>query len=332
MAEPDAAGHGPADSDRPKRRIRYTLADAQRSALRATAPLRAAAAEAERAMAPSLAVAAEVERATAPFREVAAEVERAFAGSRAAIRDALGEDVEPEPEPEPEPTPQRPPTTPNPKPPPPSPDGPPLFEAAPTKPLLVALREAFPGFTPTSGWWSHVERELKNCHHRSNPAGHDAFCAAYVKWSAGDLIRHLEAEGRIAPRPKVGRKHKRTVEDLNVGQWVAAMAAKDPSFRHLSQKAAAKLGPFSARTIGKCELWIQMKAGIEAEAREAADKAAAELEDRDGQDEDANGLRRSSTKHGIGFQRVTPKDLKHERDVDAFFRAKGESARRKRAK
>ena len=314
MAEPDAAGHGPADSERPKRRIRYTLADAQRSALRATAPFQA--------------IAAEVERAMAPFQAIAAEVERATACPRAAMRDAFGEDVEPEPEP----TPQRPPTTPNPKPPAPSPDGPPLFEAAPTKPLLAALREAFPGFTPTSGWWSHVERELKTCHHRSNPAGHDAFCAGYVKWSAGDLIRHLEAEGRIAPRPKVGRKHKRTVEDLNVGQWVAAMAAKDPSFRHLSQKAAAKLGPFSARTIGKCELWIQMKAGVEAEAREAADKAAAELEDRDGQDEDANGLRRSSTKHGIGFQRVTPKDLKHERDVDAFLRAKGESARRKRAK
>jgi hypothetical protein len=110
------------------------------------------------------------------------------------------------------------------------------------------------------------------------------------------------------------------------------MAAKDPTFRHLSQRAAAKLGTFAARTIGQCEVWIQMKAQIQQEAIEAAERAAAELEDRDGQDEDANGLRRSSTKHGIGFQRVTPKDLKHERDVAAFFRAKGESARRKRAK
>jgi hypothetical protein len=272
MAEPDAAGHGPADSERPKRRIRYTLADAQRSALRATAPLRAAAAEVERATAPFRAVAAEVERATAPFREVAAEVERAMAGSRAAIRDALGEDFEPEPEPEPEPTPQRPTTIPNPKSPPPSPDGPPLFEAAPTKSLLVALREAFPGFTPTSGWWSAVERELKNCHHRSNPAGHDAFCAAYVKWSAEDLIRHLEAEGRVKrPRKPRGPTVCERLRDLHATETdfaetasvreLAKRIGKAPATLNDSHYYQAKLKPRRAevaaqkKTVKRAQRW-----------------------------------------------------------------------------
>lgn len=131
-----------------------------------------------------------------------------------------------------------------------------------------------------------------------------------------------------------GRRHKRTVEGLSVNQWVAAMAAGDPSFRHLSEKQAEAYGSrqFAARTIGTCEIWIQMKAQLEAEKREAAERAEAELADRQGEDEDANGLRLSSTKHGTGKQRISREDLKHEREVDAFLRSKGGQPDKKRAK
>lgn len=131
-----------------------------------------------------------------------------------------------------------------------------------------------------------------------------------------------------------GRRHKRTPEGLNVDQWVAAMAAGDPSFRHFSEKQAEAYGNrlFAARTIGTCEMWIQMKAQLEAEKHEAAERAKAELADRLGEDEDGNGMRLSSTKHGTGRQRATREDLEHDRNVDAFLRSKGEQPPKKRAK
>lgn len=132
-------------------------------------------------------------------------------------------------------------------------------------------------------------------------------------------------EGSEDTTRTVGRRRKRTAEGLSVDQWVAAMAAGDPSFRHLSEKQAEAYGgrSFAARTIGTCEIWIQMKAQLEAEKREVAERAEAELADRHGEDEDGNGLRQSSTKHGTGKQRATRKDLEHERDVAAFLRSKG---------
>jgi hypothetical protein len=139
-------------------------------------------------------------------------------------------------------------------------------------------------------------------------------------------------EGSEDTTRRGGRRHKRTVEGLNVNQWVAAMVAGDPSFRHLSQRAAAELGIFSASAIGNCEMWIQMKADLEAEALEAAERAEAELADRQGEEEDGHGLRLSSTKYGTGKQRVSSEDLKHEREVDAFLRSKGEQPNKKRAK
>jgi hypothetical protein len=214
----------------------------------------------------------------------------------------------------------------------PQPASRPAFEVEPGKALLVTMRQAFPGFKPTDRWWFHAERELKNAHHRSNAEGHEAFCAAYQNWSAEDLIHHLEAEGLIPSQPKGGRKHKRTVEGLNVNEWVAAMAARDPSFRYLSQRAAAELGPFSASGIGICELWIQMKTMVQNEALEAAERAKAELEDRRGEDEDVGGFRRSSTKHGVGIQRPTAGDLKDEREAAAFLRSKSGQTHKKRAK
>jgi hypothetical protein len=129
-----------------------------------------------------------------------------------------------------------------------------------------------------------------------------------------------------------GRPRKRTVENMTVDQWVAAMVAGDPLFRHLSEKQAEARGNrlFAARTIGTCEMWIQIKGQLEAEKREAADRAEAELADRRGEDEDGNGLRQSSTKHGAGKQRTNREDKEHERNVAAFLRSKGEQPRKNR--
>ncbi len=131
---------------------------------------------------------------------------------------------------------------------------------------------------------------------------------------------------------KNGRSHKRTVDGLTVDQWVAAMAVEDPTFRYRSERDAAALGPFAARTVGTCEMWVQMKADLEREMREKAERAAEELADRQGEDEDANGLRPSSTKSGTGRQRTAPEDLEHERSVAAFLRSKGDKPDSSRAK
>lgn len=309
MAESDAAG--PAPSDRPpspqKAPRRTTLAQVAREMERRSAPLRQAAAEAEKFR-------RQIESFTETGRRLRAEFgieeDEAEGGGLPAS----------EPAPAPEPCPVQPATPAR-----------PAFEIDPPTHLLAALRQAFPGFKPTDRWWFHVEGQLKEISHRGNPAGHAAFCAAYARWSAEDLLRHLEAEG-LAERMKGGRPHKRTVEGLDVNQWVAAMAAADPTFRHLSQKAAAKLGPFSARAIGMCEVWIQMKAMLKAEADEAAERAKAELADRRGEDEDPNGLRQSSTKHGIGRQPVSRKESEHNRAVEAFLRSKANDPGKRRAK
>jgi hypothetical protein len=315
MAESDAAGPAPA------RKRRLTIYDAVRQVERSAAPLWAAMEKAQRDSAPLRAAMEKAQRDTAPMRAAAA-----------AIRGVFGDEEE---DPRPQPTPAaagppnpaaRPPAAPPPKPPPARPP----FEEGPSQDLLAALREAFPGFKPTSAWWFHVEKELKTAHHRSNPDAHDAFCRDYRNWSAEDLRRHLEEEGRIPPRQR-GRRRKRTVDNLDVHQWVMAMATADRSFRHLSQKEAEKLGPFKARTIGTSWAWIQMKADLETEAAENADRAKAELEDRLGE-EDRGGFRQSSTKRGIGIQRPTRKDLEHERDVEAFLRAAAGKPRKKRAK
>jgi hypothetical protein len=115
---------------------------------------------------------------------------------------------------------------------------------------LVALRKAFPGFTPTSGWWSAVERELKNCHHRSNPAGHDAFCAAYPYWTATDLIQHLEAEGRIKP-PRLPRGE-------SVCERLRALHKDDPNFAETEPERAIaqRIGKKSAGSLAKSHYWI----------------------------------------------------------------------------
>jgi hypothetical protein len=266
----------------------------------------------------------EIERQRAPL---VAEVERAERSRRRLMAEfGLNEEAEP-PTPPPEPAKAVAPPAMRPK---PETAGRPVFEVDPGETLLAAMRQAFPGFKPTDRWWSHVEMELKTAHHRSNPEAHDAFVTAFWNWSADDLIRHLESEGRIPALPKGGRRHKRTVEGLKVDQWVAAMAAANPSFRYFSQREAAKLGPFSARCIGTCELWIQMKTMVRNEAREAAERAKDELANRYGEDEAVGGFRQSSTKHGIGIQRPTTEELENRRDAKDFLRSRARQSGKKR--
>jgi hypothetical protein len=257
------------------------------------------------------------ERDSAPLRAAA---EKASVMMRA----MLGEEDEDPPSPSPAPPAE---PKPLPAPPPAPPCRRPAFEADPPKDLLAALREAFPGFTPTDRWWLHVESELKTAHHRSNPAAHEAFCRAYLNWSTGDLRHHLEEEGRIQPRQR-GRKRKRTVDNLDKDQWVAAQAVKDPGFRHLSEREAAKLGPFSARALGNSRVWKEMKRQVALEALEAAELAREEFEGRMGEDEEGPGIR-VGRKHALGRQRVSKADREHDRAADAFI-AKAEAATRKK--
>jgi hypothetical protein len=257
----------------------------------------------------------QAERNTAPLRAAA---EKASAMMRA----MLGEEDEDPPTPSPALT-----EEPKPVAAPPPPCHRPAFEVDPAQDLLAALREAFPAFKPTDRWWFHVECELKTAHHRSNPAAHDAFCLAYPNWSAEDLRRHLEEEGRIQPRQR-GRKRKRTVDNLDKDQWIAAQAVKDPGFRHLSEREAAKLGPFSARALGNSRVWKEMKRQVALEAREAAERAREEFEGRMGEDEEGPGIR-VGRKHALGRQRVSKADREHDRAADDFI-ANAEAATRKK--
>jgi hypothetical protein len=120
----------------------------------------------------------------------------------------------------------------------------------PPEDLLAALREAFPGFKPTVSWWVHVETELKTAHHRSNPEAHDVFVDAYPYWTAGDLLRHLEAEGRVKP--------PRTPRGRTVCERLRELHAKDPDFAEkASEKEVArrieKKGPGS---LAKSAYWL----------------------------------------------------------------------------
>jgi len=190
-------------------------------------------------------------------------------------------------------------------------------------PLSQIIRAADPG--PTRYWEivDAVEASLMLL---------DLAEVAMSEAPARGTHKALEAPQPLVETAKNGRSHKRTVDGLDVNQWVVAMAVKDRGFRHLSERDAAGLGPFKSRTVGKCAMWKQMKADLETEARENADRAAEELADRQGEDEDANGLRLSSTKSGIGRQRTAPEDLEQERNVEDFLRSKGEQPSRSRAK
>lgn len=149
----------------------------------------------------------------------------------------------------------------NPTPPPPEPLTRPRFEDAHTEALLAALREAFPGFKPTDQWWSHVEHELKDAHHRSNPRGHRDFCDAYWNWSAEELVRHLEAEGRVKPLPK--RRGKTVCERLR------ELHEKDPDFAETApeRELARKIGKNSPGCFSKSHYWNTVLKPARAEVR-----------------------------------------------------------------
>jgi hypothetical protein len=120
----------------------------------------------------------------------------------------------------------------------------------PTEDLLAALREAFPGFKPTGGWWFEVEKVLKTAHHRGNPEAHDAFCRDFPNWSAEDLLRHLEAEGRVKP--------PRTPRGRTVCELLRELHAKDPDFaENDSERAVAqRIGKKGPGSLAKSDYWL----------------------------------------------------------------------------
>jgi len=304
----------------------------------------------ERATAPLRAAHFEAERTIAPLRKIAEQAER----SRRLLMGDVGweyaEDEGSEPTAE---NPVAPPAAGSagmPEAPPPAdrwkppattdrdtPEGWPAYERRDAPAWFVGrIREWWRPFDPAvPEHWFDLEKELVRLHGQLRPdsRSREEFQRDRLRWTAEDAVSFMERVRLIPPgKGRGGRPHKRTVDNLTVDQWVAAMAAADPSFRHLSQREAANLGPFSPRAIGKCSIWRQMKADLETEAREKAEQARAELEDRESEDEGEGGRRLSSTKRGIGIQRTTPQDREHERNVDAFLRSKGERPKKRRAK
>jgi hypothetical protein len=188
-----------------------------------------------------------MERQTAPLvaeMERAAKLGRQLEAAAAPARRmmaALGlEEGDPPPPP---PKPERP------SHPPPPPDRPSFEVEDPPKDVLAALKEAFPGFKPTGNWWAHVETELKNAHHRSNQQGHDAFCAAYPYWTAEDLLRHLESEGRVKRPPAPRGK--------SVCERLRELHTEDPDFAETAPERvlAKRIEKKSAGSLSKSAYW-----------------------------------------------------------------------------
>jgi hypothetical protein len=207
----------------------------------------------------------EIERQRAPL---VAEMERAERSRRRFVAEfGLNEEAEPPtPPPEPAKVVAPPAMRPNPE-----TAGRPVFEVDPRETLLAAMRQAFPGFKPTGRWWAHAEMELKTAHHRSNPEAHDAFVAAFWNWSADDLIRHLEAEGRIKrARGGRGRSVCERLRELHKG---------DPGFAETaSERAVAKrIGKKSAGSLSKSAYWLFTLKPKRAEVRARAQLAKAGL-------------------------------------------------------
>lgn len=137
----------------------------------------------------------------------------------------------------------------------------PPFEADPPERLLAALRKAFPGFDPTDRWWIHVEAELKETHWRSNPKGHDAFCASYCGWGVEDLLAHLSAAGLI-PKPTQPR-------GLSVCERLRRLHESDPDFAEMApeREVAQRIGKRSAGSLSKSYYWSHVLKPKRAEVR-----------------------------------------------------------------
>jgi hypothetical protein len=223
MAESDTAGPAP------RRKRPWGILDAAREAERSFAPVRAAIEQAE--------------RNTAPLRAAAKK-------ASAMMRAMLGEEDEDPPPPSPV-------LAADPKPPAALPPAPPChrpaFEVDPPKDLLAALREAFPGFKPTGQWWFYLETQLKDSHYRSNFEAHEAFCRAYENWSAEDLLRHLEAEGRVKPlRKPRGDTTCERLRDLHL--HVDPEFAETASLRKLAKHIERSTGAIDGSTYYQTKL------------------------------------------------------------------------------
>lgn len=186
------------------------------------------------------------------------------------------------------------------------------------------LREWWPPFEPgVVEHWIRLQKEITNLRRElgADRRTHEEFHSTRLTWCADDLVAYME-EIRMIPkraqRAKPGRPRKRAME-LDVDQWIAAQLTVDPTFRHLSQKAAAARGPFSARAIGTSPVWQRMKRQLVEEAEAEAERARAEFEDRLGEDEEQPGIR-VGRKSALGHQRTTQKDRDHDRAAEHFLR------------
>lgn len=157
------------------------------------------------------------------------------------------------------------------QPPEPAPRQRPPFEIDPPARLLTALRQAFPGFKPTDRWWVHVERTLKDAHHRSKPEAHDAFVADFLNWTADDLTRHLEAEGYV--------KRASVPRGPTVCERLRELHKEDPDFAETAPEPAVaeRIGKKGPGSLSKSAYWQSTLKPRRREVRARAQLARAGL-------------------------------------------------------
>jgi hypothetical protein len=197
----------------------------------------------------------------------------------------------------------------------------PLYEADPSETLLAALRNAFPGFNGTAGWWREVEEEIKKRHRLRDESGYGFFRSQYPKLTSDDLLRILIDDEWIKPKARRGRP-TRTVDGLNVHQYLMVEAMKDPSITTLSPKKLEDYVPFSENTIRGSWVWTGW--------RDAALAAEAERAERLRAEDESSALPQSGRgkKSVLGRERLSPKELKLKRDGDRLLAEASKAAPR----
>jgi hypothetical protein len=233
MAEPDSGRPAPSGAPDPARkpRQRATLASVMRQMERANAP-----------------ILAEMERVEDFTRRVHAAMGLGDGEDPGQPGAAASAETAPPPPPPPLPPPRS-----------PRPERP-RFEIDPPARLMAALRQAFPGFKPTDRWWIHVEAEVKNIHHRSSPADHDAFCLAFLNWGPDDLLRYLESEGLIQKSPRQ--------RGPTVCERLRDLHREDPDFTETApERAVAKRIGRSTGALSKSHYWTTVLKPKRAEVR-----------------------------------------------------------------
>jgi len=190
----------------------------------------------------------------------------------------------------------------------PSPDRRPLYEIDPQPRLITALREAFGHFAPTDPYWIRVEAKIKDVAWMTNQAGHAQFCAQYLQMNAAALLKFLHDHQMIAEPPKRRGRPTRTVDGLNVDQYLLALAVEDISVKALNPRQLEKMTKklFSANTYRKSAVFRGWQIERLEEAAHSAKITADEI--------DASGLSITATgkKSVVGRERMT----KRERDLD----------------